>query len=935
MNHKKLSGFLIGLVCLSVCFMLALCACSPTGQPPVTTEQPTTDPVTTDTVTTEPVTEAPTEAEATTEQTTEEPTEAPTEPSQNGGGSNMNTGTGGGYVPGTQDPTEPETTTEPVIEVPEAGSDTNAYVEQVSDTTGEFSTVLIAAGETIHYELVTPGSFLYVEDSDVSVSYAGTDYAPVAGAVEIALPADAQQNLALAFKNTGSEAKQFAVFVRDALGSRTNPIMIENIAEFVCESAQAEGTYYTWTADSTGILQIYNTTIVMTARTPELTAQVGDQTASISEEGRICLPVSVGEQVLIHAQPEVDERGNVTPFAFRFGGYIATVVDHAVEQLPTSLETVVIPAGESAYYNLSGLSGNILTVESEAIGILYMDSAYLPEDGVISFELDSSSTEHQVELFNLGTEDAAFTVSFGYPVGHSLNPEVLEELGEKATAVNPEFGGYYYSYTAPSAGVLTFQVWEYPATENAVTDIVLTNVTANTSAGMWSEDENGDPVNQYQVSLPVNAGDEITIQVTVENVFGTALEENLLIMGELYGAEDKPITVQHPGFTANVPAGTTLYYEGYNLNEMIFSLTSENVSVAHNGSSYEAVDSQIQFSVVAEGRVPAVFAITNTGTQDAQYEVSFLYPEGHMEKPAKLQLGVNSVTRKEGASDYYYTFTAPRAGVLTVAFDETANWVYAVDNLTTFSYGDTQFSDSDPLVSEAVMEVKTGDTIRVRVNTYDPDAPWAAPAGEVNFTASYESGPTAITNFSVPTNTTLLPGEWGVYTGELYGYILVIDTASNVKVVYDGQEYTPADGQIRVEFPQSGEGNVTYKVFNGEAVQGIHSMRFVTNDVGSSEHPATLGYGAHSFTQSKTGGSDYYYEYRATARGYLTLTFDTSVNAIFIINGQQTYLTHLGDTGCRIAVRAGMVVQIAVNTYDPANPAVSPEGTVNFTVGFQ
>lgn len=934
MNNKKLSGFLVGLACLSVCFVLVLCACSPTGQQPVTTETDTTGPVTTEAVTTEPVTEAPTEAE-TTQEPTEEPTQAPTEPAQNNSGSNMNTGTGGGYVPGTQDPTEPETTTEPVIEVPEAGSDTNAYVEQVSGTTGEFSTVLIAAGETIHYELVTPGFFLYVEDSDVSVSYGGTDYTPVAGAVEIALPADAQQNIALAFKNNGSEAKMFAVSVRDALGSQTNPIMIENIAEFVCDSNQAEGTYYSWTADSTGILQIYNTTMVMTARTPDLTAQVGDLTASISEEGRICLPVSIGEQVMIHAQPEVDEQGNVTPFAFRFGGYIAEVVDHVVEQLPTSLETVVIPAGESVYYNLSGLSGNILTVESEDVGIVYMESAYLPEDGVISFGLDSSSTEHQVELFNLGAEDAAFTVTFGYPVGHSLNPEVLEALGEKTTAVTPELDGYYYSYTATSTGVLTFQVWEYPATENAITDIVLTNVTANTSAGMWAEDENGELANQYQVSMPVRIGDEITVHVTVKNVFGTALAENLIIMGELYGAEDKPISVQYPGFTANIPAGGTLYYEAYNLNEMIFSLTGEKVSVSHNGSRYEAVDGQLQFSVVAEGRVPALFAITNEGTKDDKYEVTFLYPEGHMEKPAKLQLGVNSVIRKEGASDYYYTFTAPRAGVLTVAFNEADNWIYAIDNMTTFAYGDTQFSDSDPLVCETSLAVKVGDTIRIRVNTYDPEAPWTAPAGEVRFTVSYETGPTEITNFSMPTNTTLLPGEWGVYTGDLYGYILVINTTSNLKVVYDGQEYTPVDGQIRVEFPGSGEGNLTYKVYNGEAVQGIHSMNFVTNDVGSSEHPATLNFGANSFTQSKSGGGDYYFEYRATARGTLVLTFDTSVDAIFIVNGQQTYITSLGDTGCRIAVRAGMVVRIAVNTYNPANPAVSPEGTVEFSASFQ
>jgi hypothetical protein len=41
----------------------------------------------------------------------------------------VNTGTGGGYDPGTSEPTEPEDTTEPEIVVPAAGSENNAYAE--------------------------------------------------------------------------------------------------------------------------------------------------------------------------------------------------------------------------------------------------------------------------------------------------------------------------------------------------------------------------------------------------------------------------------------------------------------------------------------------------------------------------------------------------------------------------------------------------------------------------------------------------------------------------------------------------------------------------------------------------------------------------------------------------------------------------------------
>ena len=63
------------------------------------------------------------------------------------------------------------------------------------------------------------------------------------------------------------------------------------------------------------------------------------------------------------------------------------------------------------------------------------------------------------------------------------------------------------------------------------------------------------------------------------------------------------------------------------------------------------------------------------------------------------------------------------------------NWSYTINNMTTCQYGDTQWSDSDPVVNPAEIAVAAGDEIQVIVNTYDPADRWNNPAGEITFTA--------------------------------------------------------------------------------------------------------------------------------------------------------------------------------------------------------
>ena len=67
-------------------------------------------------------------------------------------------------------------------------------------------------------------------------------------------------------------------------------------------------------------------------------------------------------------------------------------------------------------------------------------------------------------------------------------------------------------------------------------------------------------------------------------------------------------------------------------------------------------------------------------------------------------------------------------GDLIITISGADQWAYQVINMTSWQYGDTQWSDSDPVVNPTVITVAAGDEIVIMVNGYDAEAPWAAPA---------------------------------------------------------------------------------------------------------------------------------------------------------------------------------------------------------------
>ena len=934
MKNKKLLWLVIGLVSVSV----VLSACNSAKDSAEPQETVTEAPAETVPVETEaPVDTLPTEAEPTQPEETTEPEETEeTEASDDTTTPNVNTGTGGEYDPG--DSTEPEDSTEPtepVIEVPAPGSENNAYYEYVQNGAGKFSTVKIPAGGTVHYRLKTSGTFLRVEGEGMAVVYNGQTYEAQEGLIEVELPADESQDLKLQFVNNGAEDQGFSVKIQDAVGSESNPIAVESLEEVLVELAEndVDGLYYSWTADKAGDLKLKlsgnidaEVNVIVNTVPVQLTQQWDDSFSTA---------VRKNDQILIQVQATPDAEGNVPAGQVKLTGYIAETVTLKITAIPMDAETVSIPAGQSVYYRITGGKNKQLTISAENILVHYHDEVIEPnENGELVIKLTEAAAV--LELVNTGAEASTYPLNLNFPIGHKQNPVIVTELGELPVELTEEDDGYYFSYQTPDIGMLIFSMWSYPELDDAKTNVTLINETTRESASLWTVDSKGQEVENENISLMVSQGDKISIQVTVKNTAGRNLAAQLAIYGQLYGSEEVPIVVNYPGFTAKVPAGKTLYYEGYNLGGMLMDVAGTDFILTHNGEQYQPVDGLVHLTVVADGRMPAKFGITNTGEADAAIEATFTYPIGHSENPDKLMIGTNTVNRDAGDSEYYFTFTAPRAGTLTVKFDSNAQWLYAVDNLTQGMYGDTQWSDSDPLMTETTVTVAAKDIIRVRVNTYDAANSFETPAGTVNFQVSYITGPTEITNFAMPVYADLLSGESADFIGNFYGYVLRVTGNKNTTVEFNGTVYTAdSTGVVKVDMPKSGSDMLTIRVHNGAAQNGQFTVLFSTTSTGSAENPEKLTLGSHSMVQSVEGGGDYYYQFVAESNGRLVITFETDVDAIFIVNNTQVYYTHLGKNRVSLTVRAGAKVNLVVNTYDPNDPMVSPVGTVDFTVEMQ
>ena len=112
---------------------------------------------------------------------------------------------------------------------------------------------------------------------------------------------------------------------------------------------------------------------------------------------------------------------------------------------------------------------------------------------------------------------------------------------------------------------------------------------------------------------------------------------------------------------------------------------------------------------------------------------------GTWENPDTLVMGDNVAEIAEGAEmPYFWNWTSIGNGDLYVEIISDLGWSYCVNNVSAGSYGDTHWSDDDPVVMSETIAVSEGDLIEINAITYDGYNP--VPAGNVTIFAWFEPG---------------------------------------------------------------------------------------------------------------------------------------------------------------------------------------------------
>ena len=305
------------------------------------------------------------------------------------------------------------------------------------------------------------------------------------------------------------------------------------------------------------------------------------------------------------------------------------------------------------------------------------------------------------------------------------NPAELE-LGYNTVDIAAGSQGYYYTWTAPETGYFSLEMfnenWFY----------TINNMTTYAYGdGQWSD---SDPVVNPAVIF-VNEGDVLQIIVNTynpEDEFNAPAET--LEFNTAFGGDslENPFFVNlvwndsqsEASATVTIPAGLTVYFGSNSINnEMLLTVNGAAVEVTY-GNRWLGT--------------PSTFVITNDGDEAAEYTIKISFHIGTMSNPAVLVDGTNTAEITAGSQGYYFTYVAEAAGTLSLEISAGENgWTYTINNMTSYVYGEAQWSDSDPVVNPATVEVAAGDEIQIIVNTYDPADQWNAPAGTVTVVATF------------------------------------------------------------------------------------------------------------------------------------------------------------------------------------------------------
>lgn len=174
----------------------------------------------------------------------------------------------------------------------------------------------------------------------------------------------------------------------------------------------------------------------------------------------------------------------------------------------------------------------------------------------------------------------------------------------------------------------------------------------------------------------LNVGDTSKIYSAVRNPAGP-VEIPPIPSEPVEDNKEEPIEVGGTlSFQAVVDAGHLNHYNLYRVSGTTLTIENPMAYVIYNGETYEAQDGKVTVPELysSNTNVPVALAIGNRGPEDLGFDVTLTYPLGNQMNPIPLSNGNLSTFCEEGNSQgVYYTFTASKAGTLTIRLTQTAD----------------------------------------------------------------------------------------------------------------------------------------------------------------------------------------------------------------------------------------------------------------------
>lgn len=718
------------------------------------------------------------------------------------------------------------------------------------------------------------------------------------------------------------------------VGTKESPIVLTDLAELqasATDDGAYDGVWYQYTAAASGI---WTMTLSETSAYLDIFYdEIKDWGDKWDENGVAKFDVAAEQVIYLHVY------GDSGAFDITITGEFEEGARLPIESYTPVYKTEVIPAGGKLEYVIGNIAGQIVTIEDPDAAIIYNGITYEAVDGVVTVQTEEGmyyGAMTSLTIVNNGEEDKAFSISYAYPVGDLNNPDTVE-AGDHTIALE-ENSEYYYNWTAPDDGEMTFTMnsesgWQY---------------TVNPMSGGENHYCDDDPVVTSE-TLRVSKGEEVMI--VVANYDPTAwpypaveLDFTIAFVGDP-GTESNPFELGYDKWTmagedeaplfatasVDVPANTTYYYS---VNGMFSGL---NLSV-------DGGEATLLPTVNVRSGEMIIFPVSNDTDAEKSMTLTLSYPLGTQQNPAELVEGENVATvTEDNWYGYQFSWTAPDRGELTITMsdDNAGGWSYQINNITTRGSTDMHSSaDEKPVASETIA-VNKGDVITIMINTaVDPEL-GMTPAGTVSFTMAYEA---VLGSESNPISPEL---KWNkalteatvtveVPAGVTNYYVLERQTAG-MSLSINGGEATILQGGFFMP--------VVFNISNDGETEAEYDVRIYW-PLGYSANPDKLVMGSNSAVISGNSAEDYNYTWTAPMNGELTITMgDENENGwmyeIQRISADETVIgteRHWHDdaevvASETIAVSAGDVVKVMVNTYDSETYGATA-GTVNFTAEF-